>query len=193
MTQTDRSLVVGLTGPNAAGKGEAAKFLQELGFEYYSLSDVVREEATVRGLDHSRENLIRTGNDLRAAHGPGVLAQRVVETILEIGDFQAIVDSIRSPGEVAVLRGLPGFTLIGVDAPIAVRFERSRARGRLGDGATLEEFVRKESLENTTDPAAQQLTATFKLADQVVDNSGTLAELRAHVAAALGLAKDGQE
>lgn len=175
--------MVGLTGPNAAGKGEAARYLQELGFEYFSLSDVVRDEATRRGLDHSRENLISVGNDLRATFGVGVLAERVAARLKGRG----IVDSIRSPGEVAVLRRLSGFVLLGVDAPIALRFERSSRRGRMGDGSTLEEFARKETLENTNNPAAQQLVETFKLADLVVENSGTLEELRDCIARVLGL------
>ena len=202
--------VLGLTGPNAAGKGEVANILRARGFTYHSLSDVVREEATLRGLDHTRENLIRVGNELRAARGPGVLAERIVAKIVgpagavseEAGGGGAgqggspwlirvpagvnvIVDSIRNPAEVGVLRRLSGFVLVGVSAPIAVRFERSRRRARAGDGTTLDEFARKESLENTADPAAQQLTQTFLLADVVIDNSGTLSELAARVAAAL--------
>ncbi len=85
----------------------------------------------------------------------------------------------------AVLRGVPGFVLLGVDAPIALRFERASRRSRIGDGTTLEEFARKEALENSNDPAAQQLTQTLALADVVVPNDGTLEELRARVAAAL--------
>lgn len=197
--------VVGLTGPNAAGKGEVANVLRARGYAYHSLSDVVRDEATARGLDHTRENLIRVGNDLRAAHGPGALAERIVAKILGAMEsypedarsgssswlirvppgVNAIVDSIRNPAEVAVLRRLSGFVLVGVNAPIAVRFERSRLRARAGDGTSLEEFARKESLENSTDPAAQQLTQTFLLADVAIDNSGTLSELGARVAAAL--------
>lgn len=230
-------LVIGLTGPNAAGKGEVASVLVERGFVYHSLSDVVREEATARGLDHSRENLIRVGNDLRARFGPGVLAERIAARIagslhttggppptsgaypgrrvepvhqdgraapipgvdgdqrsgaggqgeVKTGAFGHIVDSIRSPAEVAVLKSLPGFVLLGIDAPVALRFERSKARGRLGDGATLEEFTRKEALENSNDPAAQQLTQTLTLADIVVWNEGTLEDLRRKVATALGL------
>src|SRR5262245_55481880 len=200
-----RVSVVGLTGPNAAGKGEVANILRARGYTYHSLSDVVREEATRRGLDHSRENLIRVGNELRAAHGPGALAERIVAKIVggagqpaEVAPggsspwlipvpagVSAIVDSIRNPAEVIVLRRLAGFVLVGVNAPIGVRFERSRLRARAGDGTTLEEFAGKESLENSTDPAAQQLTQTFLLADVVIDNSGTLDELRARVGAAL--------
>lgn len=198
--------IVGLTGPNAAGKGEVANILRARGFAYHSLSDVVREEATARGLDHTRENLIRIGNELRAAHGPGALAERIVAKIVgaeggarqeQVGagsspwlihvppGANAIVDSIRNPAEVTVLRRLAGFVLVGVNAPIDVRFERSRRRARAGDGTTLEEFARKESLENSTDPVAQQLTQTFMLADVVLDNSGTLADLGARVVAAL--------
>jgi len=197
--------IVGLTGPNAAGKGEVANILRARGYSYHSLSDVVREEASLRGLDHTRENLIRVGNELRAAQGPGALAERIVAKIVgpagavpeERGSgsspwlihvpagVNAIVDSIRNPAEVAVLRRLAGFLLVGVNAPIAVRFDRSRVRARAGDGTTLEEFARKESLENSTDAAAQQLTQTFMLADVVIDNSGTLSDLGARVAAAL--------
>src|SRR5438552_1897783 len=65
--------VIGLTGPNAAGKGEAAAYLVRRGYAYHSLSDIVREEAAARGLSHSREDLIRVGNDLRIAGGPGAL------------------------------------------------------------------------------------------------------------------------
>lgn len=180
-------MIVGLTGPNAAGKGEVARFLVERSFAYHSLSDVVREEASARGLDHARENLILVGNDLRARYGAGVLAERVAARIQHKLEQREVVDSIRSPSEVAVLRRLTGFVLLGVDAPIAVRFQRSRARGRIGDGATLEEFVRKEALENSENPAAQQLAQTFALADVVVANDGTLGELRAKVARALKL------
>jgi dephospho-CoA kinase len=171
--------------PERAQIGEVAKFLVECGFVYHSLSDVVREEASARGLDHSRENLIRVGNELRTTFGPGILAERVASRIRE--KSRDIVDSIRSPFEVEVLRRLPRFVLLGVDAPIATRFERSRARARIGDGSTLEEFSRKESLENSSNPAAQQLTRTFSLSDVVVDNSGSLDDLRVKVRAALGL------
>jgi dephospho-CoA kinase len=178
-------MIVGLTGPNAAGKGEVARFLTERGFAYHSLSDVVREEASARGLDHSRENLIRVGNELRTSVGPGVLAERIAARLT--GGGRTVIDSVRSPAEVAVLRTLPGFILLGVNAPIEVRFARSRSRARIGDGATIEEFARKEALENSTDPAAQQLGQTFELADVVVLNDGTIQQLRSRVASALSI------
>ena len=96
-----------------------------------------------------------------------------------------MVDSIRNPGEVDVLRTLPRFALLGVDAPQPLRFERSARRGRLGDGATLEEFARKEALENSETEAGQQLVRTLALADAVVINDGTIETLHVKVRDAL--------
>jgi dephospho-CoA kinase len=176
-------LVLGLTGPNAAGKGEVADYLRGRGFAVHSLSDVVREEAAARGLPPEREQLIRIGNLLREQGGPGVLAERILPRLGE----RDVVDSIRTPAEVAVLRVLPRFVLLGVGAPAALRFERSRRRARAGDPETLEEFRLREEQENTKDPNAQQLLATFRLADRVLDNRyPDLAGLHGAIAGLLG-------
>jgi dephospho-CoA kinase len=174
-------MVVGLTGPNAAGKGEVAAHLRVLGFAVHSLSDVVREEAAARGFPPDREHLIRTGNELRRAGGPGILAERILARI----GVRDVVDSIRNPAEVGVLRRIPGFLLLGVDAPARVRFERSLARSRPGDPATFEAFEERERQENSSDPDAQRLRATLLLADRIVRNEGTLEALRREVDRAL--------
>jgi dephospho-CoA kinase len=165
--------VLGLTGSNAAGKGEVATYLRSRGFSVHSLSDVVREEAAARELPPEREHLIRIGNELREAGGPGALARRIVS---RLGD-KDVVDSIRNPVEVEVLRELPHFVLIGVAAHSETRFRRSIERGRPGDPGTIEEFRQREEQENTTDPNAQQLEATFRLADHVIENDGGLEDL----------------
>lgn len=162
-----------MTGPNASGKGEVAKFLAAHGFSVHSLSDVVREAATATGLEHTRDNLIAVGNRLRQAGGPGALARQILERLRG----PAVVDSIRSPGEVAVLRTLPRFVLLGIDAPLPLRFERSIRRGRTGDGTTLEEFASKEARENSRTETGQQLVATLALADRLIRNDDTLETL----------------
>ena len=158
-----------------------AKFLAARGFAVQSLSDVVRDEATRRGLDHTRDSLIRVGVELRTEGGPGALARRILPRLRP----RAVVDSIRNPGEVEVLRTLPRFVLLGIDAPQSLRFQRSVRRGRLGDGATLEEFARKESRENSTTEAGQQLLATLALADRVINNDGTIEDLHQRTRRAL--------
>ncbi len=166
-----------MTGPNASGKGAVCSFLESLGFEAHSLSDVIRDEARRRGLPPEREHLIRLGTEMRAAGGAGVLARGLLPKLGE----RSVIDSIRNPVEVAVLRELPFFVLIGVRAPLRMRFERSLERARPGDPRTLEEFEAREAQENTSDLAAQQLDATFALADRRLDNDGDLDELHARI------------
>jgi dephospho-CoA kinase len=167
-------LILGLTGPNASGKGEIAQYLQDKGFAVHSLSDIVREEAAARGLAPERENLIRIGNLLREEGGARVLAQRILSRLGE----RDVVDSIRNPAEVVALRELPHFTLLGVQASWGLRFERSCVRGRPGDPTDADGFKQREAQENTTDPRAQQLQATFEMADRIVVNEGNLDQLR---------------
>jgi len=173
-------IVIGLTGPNAAGKGEVARALTKLGFAYHSLSDAVREEALALGRTTGRDDLILTGNDLRRGGGPGILAQKIIPRL----GARDVVDSIRNPAEVELLRNVPGFILLGVTAPPQVRFERAIKRGGRGDAVVdLASFLEKEAEENTADPAAQQLSATFALADRALVNDGALDTLRAAVSA----------
>jgi len=183
MTTTRRlpPLLVGLTGPNAAGKGEVANFLVSRGLIYQSLSDVIREEAALRGLPPTRENLIEVGNLLRREGGPAILAEKIIAKL----SGRDVVDSIRNPHEVMALQRQPSFILIGVSAPIEIRFARARARSRPGDGGTLQEFAAREERERSLDPTSQQIHLVMEMADLTVDNSGTIEDLHRVVAAAL--------
>ncbi len=169
-------MLIGLTGTNGAGKTEVANYLRDRGFEYHSLSDEIREEIRSRGLDISREVLIAVGNELRSRYGPGVLAERILRRLDPHHNY--VIDSIRNPTEVEVLRTRKDFRLLCIDAAVRLRFERSRQRGREAAPQTLEQFLAEESKElDSQDPASQQLTATRRLADVTVTNDGTITEL----------------
>jgi dCMP deaminase len=170
-------MLIGLTGRNAAGKGEVAKYLQTKSFYYYSLSDAIRDELRARKLEVSRESLIQIGNELRQRFGPSILADRIVE--LTRPDRNYIIDSIRNPAEVVTLRkACREFKLIRVDAPLQTRFERTVARRRENDPITLEAFVALETREASGDPMSQNLDEVEKLADEVLVNDSSLEELR---------------
>lgn len=170
-------MIIGVSGPNGAGKGELVSYLAERSFYVHSLSDVIRDELARRGLSETRERMIEVGTELRATGGEGTLAELLAGKLL--ADRNYAIDSIRHPAEVDVLRArCNDFKLVWVDAPIEVRFERMRARGRPGDPET---FARLEVLEarerGSEDVAAQQLDAVRERADFVVDNGGDLAGL----------------
>lgn len=174
-------MIIGLTGRNAAGKGVAGEFLKGKGFAFHSLSDVIREEVRRRGLAVARDALIATGRELRAKHGTGYLAERILER-LEPG-LNYVVDSFRHEDEVAVFRKTSDFSLIAVRARPETRFERIRARARESDPRTYEEFEKLERAEGTSLQAeGQNLSATEALADHAVDNDGTIPEFQARLA-----------
>jgi dCMP deaminase len=173
-------MVIGLTGRNAAGKGEVAQYLQKKSFYYYSLSDAIREELRSRKLDVNRESLIRTGNELRQAYGPAVLADRIVQQLEP--DRNYVIDSIRNPAEVAALKKAGhNFKLIRVEAPIRLRFDRTVARQRESDPITYEEFVALENREAAGDATSQNLAAVEQLADEVLVNDGSFEELHPRI------------
>ena len=178
-------MILGLSGTNGAGKGAVASLLEERGFEVHSLSDVIRDALRARGEVESRERMIAEGRALRAAHGPGALALRILERLDEERDVA--VDSIRHPAEVEALRSArPGFRLVWIDAPDALRFERMRARGRGGDPTSLEELQRLEALElESESESGQKLLAVRDLRDFEIDNRGDLDVLRDRVEAIL--------
>ncbi len=165
-------MVIGLTGPNASGKGEAALYIKSRGFNYQSLSDILREEAKNQGIETSRENLIKLGNALRRENGPSILARHAIEELSKTKDH--IVDSIRNPSEVEALRKIEGFVLIGIDAPVEVRFKRTLKRKRPGDAQTLQEFIEKEERENKASSENQQLRKCLEMAETVIINDSTV-------------------
>ena len=170
-------MIIGLTGKNAAGKGEVANYLKSKDFVYYSLSDVIRGKATKMGIGHSRDNLIKLGNELRAKSGPSFLAKEIIKKIKKQMGKNFVVDSIRNTYEVKELTKIKGFVLIGIDAPVELRFKRLLERNRLGDAKTIEEFKKQEQRENLKSDTNQQLDATFKMAKRIIVNDGSLEEL----------------
>lgn len=173
-------MIIGLTGTNGSGKTVVSDYLRSRGFEFYSLSDAIRDELRARGEEITRSRLIEVGNELREKHGAGVLAERILAVVES--DHNYVIDSIRSPREVEVLRGRPDFRLLALEADAPLRFERSRLRGRENAPETLERFLAEEARElGSGNPAGQQLVATRKLADLVVTNNGTLEQLHRHL------------
>ncbi len=165
--------IIGLTGPNGAGKGEAAAFFRKKGFLHFSLSDLIREEIKRKGLDLSRNNLIKTGNEMRETGGPDILAKRVLQRIQR----SAVIDSIRNPKEVEHLKSHGCFVLLAIDAPAKIRFQRVRKRGRNESVSTFQEFMEKEGEEKTNNLLGQQLQTCIKMADFRVVNNGSLSDL----------------
>jgi len=170
-------MILGISGLYGAGKGEAVQYLEARSFYPYSLSDVIREELSRRGLEPTRERMIEVGNEIRATEGLGGIANRLAESL--VADRNYVIDSIRHPAEVEALRAQTGhFRLLWIDADEDVRLKRIVARGRVGDPTSLEALRQLEGRElGSENPAAQQLLAVRELADDRIENNGSLEEL----------------
>ena len=173
-------MIIGLTGKNGSGKGEAADFLKDRGFHYYSLSDALREEAKKRGQEIARDVLVALGNELREKEGPGCLAERIFAKLDPEKNY--VIDSIRHPAEVQVFRRRNDFTLVRIHAPEKLRFERLKQRGRENDPRVWEDFQALEAKEaKSSSKTDQQLDQAIALADLQVDNNGPLKEMHEKV------------
>jgi dephospho-CoA kinase len=165
--------LIGLTGTNGSGKGEAAAYLKKKGFQYFSLSDLIREELKKRGKEPTRDNLIKTGNELREKFGPDRLARLIMKKVKD----KAVIDSIRNPKEVEYLRKQKNFIFLAIDAPVELRYERVKKRGRGESASTFQEFVEKEKEEITGREKGQQLRKCMNMADFLIINDGSLEDL----------------
>lgn len=173
-------MYIGLTGPLRAGKGEIAKYLQTRGFSYASLSDTLRELATAQGVELTRDNLSALGNKLREEKGAGALAQLVYEKVkAEQNPEKArkyVIDGIRHPEEVERLSQFNRFYLVSVDAPLTLRFERTKACARENDPGTLEDFIKVDERDSWCAGVQSQSVRTMALADYHLFNNYTKLE-----------------
>lgn len=170
-------MIIGITGKNCSGKGELAAYLKTAGYTYYSLSDEIRDELKKNNIPESRESLIEMGNKLRSQYGPSALADMLIKKIEPGKNY--VIDSIRNPAEVMVLKKLPNFTLVEVRADDKIRYERMQSRNRQGDAHSFEEFIAQEKREmNNENSTMQQLDKTIKMADVVLENNEDLEEFQ---------------
>jgi len=172
-------MLIGLTGRNASGKSTIVNWFSNKGLKTSSCSDSIRAWLAEQDIDPTRDALIEGGRELRRKGGAGVLA----EMLLEILDGEdAVVDSIRTPGEVEALRKRDDFILIEVRANTETRWERLQSRARPGDPLDKDTFIEQENAEAVAkDAAGQALNATAELADLVILNDGTEQELLSYL------------
>lgn len=183
MKSTD---VIGIAGSFASGKDTIAHHLVDsFGYTHISTGDLVREVAARERGSVERPVLHEVGDIYRHQHGAGYFVQQALEKSRPL-----VVTGIRSLGEAKEIKKAGG-TLLYIDAPVELRYERMRARLR-DDEATisLEEFKAREASEmhSGTSEADFNLSEIKKMADIVVDNTETAEKFAATVDSELGLA-----
>lgn len=168
-------MLIGITGLYASGKDTVADYLVEnKGFDHFSLSAILREEAKKRNVKPTRENLIKLGTDLKNEEGYDVLSQRAAERITG----NTVITSIRHPKEVIYFKNkYPDFKLIVINTDSVIRYQRAVARRRDGDSiGTINEFISAENKERAKG-GGQELDEVIKLSDININNNKNLLSL----------------
>lgn len=175
-------ITIGITGTLGAGKGTIVDYLVEKkGYVHYSVRAYLIEEIERRGLEVNRDTMTMVGNDLRATHSPSYIVEQLYNKAQASG-CNCIIESVRTPGEVAALRGLDNFYLFAIDADPKIRYERIVLRGSETDHVSYETFIANEQREMTSDdPNKQNLKVCIEQADYKFDNGGTIEQLQAQV------------
>src|SRR5262249_29923426 len=94
-------LVIGLSGPLAAGKTTAAQSLQTMGFHYARYSMVVEEAVRRAGREPTRAALQEEGRRLHIRKGQRWLGTQLLKRLPSDGNY--VIDGLRFPEDHAFL------------------------------------------------------------------------------------------
>jgi len=174
-----KKIILGLTGEIASGKGTAVNYLIEKhGASSYRFSSIMRDVLDRLHLEHSRELLQRASSMLRENFGENIFARVIAQDIQGDKNPIIVVDGIRRPEDLEILRENPNFKLVFIEVSLEKRYERIIKRGENTDDKTktLEEFKFDAQRE-----AELTIAGLKERADFVLDNNGTPEELERQI------------
>jgi len=183
-------VIIGITGTNGAGKGTVVDYLvRQKGFKHYSVRQFLLSEIEARGLEPSRNSTRLVANELRKAHGPSFVVEKLY-AIAGKAQGPTIIESVRTVGEAEFLRS-QGALIWAVNADRELRYERVLRRWSELDKVDFEQFCEYEDREmQSTEPWDMNVFKVMDMADAVFDNSGTLESLYTQVENALSSIKN---
>ncbi len=177
-------MIIGITGTLGSGKGTVVDYLKAKGYKHYSMSGFISEEIVRRGLPVNRDTMTSVGTDLRHLHGPDYLTDSLLKRA-EAEGGNVVIESLRAPAEVEYMKK-HGASVWAVDADVKVRYERIMARKSEKDVVSFEKFVSDEERESVgVNPYEMNLPKCIAMADTIIMNNGTVAELGKEIEAAL--------
>ncbi|MGM0770530.1 MAG: dephospho-CoA kinase [Halobacteriota archaeon] len=174
--------IIAFVGMPASGKSVASDVVKEQKIDVVNMGDVIREEVKARGLEPTDANTGAVANDLRNREGMDAVAKRCVPKIEAFGKDLVVVDGVRGIAEVTFFKDRFGedFTLVFIDAPLEMRFERVSNRGRSDDMTDIEALKIRDERE-----LGWGLAEAIKVADITVENTSTIDEFRQEIKAIL--------
>jgi hypothetical protein len=174
--------LIGISGTNGSGKDTLGETLEKkYNFLFISVTDILRDELSRRGLPQSRKYSRELSAEWRRESGLGVLVDKALAIFNEQPDkYRGLaIASLRNPGEADRIHELGG-KVIWLDALPKIRFERiqtnrsSRGAHRaLDDNLTFVQFIADEKVEmhHSGDEATLNMSEVRRRADVFIDNN----------------------
>lgn len=172
------SLVVGLIGSIGSGKTVVAEHLMEKHkAKQLRYSGILEDVVERLSQETSRANLQNLGIALRGVFGDDVLAKSMKNDIKNEKARIIIIDGLRYPDEVKMLREFPNNILLFVTSPLELRYKRTVERGLRDEGKqTLREFMEREKAATE-----KHINALGMDADYIINNTGTIKKLKKEI------------
>ena len=167
--QTHPEIVVGISGPIAAGKTTAARFLERAGFRYCRFSEILEEELRESGRPVNRSTLQSAGEEaFNSRFGQRRLQNKLAKRVE--GSKRIVIDGLRHPEDWAFVREQWGFAAVHVHitAPEETRSRRYSDR----EGGLSRSFRRASA-----HAVEQNVPALERLGDSNISNAESVKEL----------------
>lgn len=177
-------MILGIAGTFAAGKGAVVDYLKEKGFVSYSSSKLLGELVEKEGNPKTRDFLGPMATRLQEDYPGGVVEKNYREKFLFEKPANAIFEALHRQSEANFIKSVGGI-IVGVDADLTTRFERTQSRGEgEKDNVTFEQFkelIRVEEEGGGNAAWDNNIRAVLNGADAIIMNNGTLEELHAQI------------
>jgi uncharacterized protein YprB with RNaseH-like and TPR domain/predicted nuclease with RNAse H fold/dephospho-CoA kinase len=171
-TKSIKRKVIGLSGPIAAGKTTAGKFLESQGFHYGRFSQVLESLLNEKGIKSNRQNLQKIGEEVNKNQGQRWLCKKLLQMLPNQGDM--VIDGLRHPEDHAFMVETFGsaFLHLYIDSPEDVRMERY-VTNNMGK--------KREFLKAVKHSVEAKVLKLYSLAHIVVKNVATISAFKSRV------------
>ncbi len=169
-------IIIGLIGPMASGKSTATEYIaKEYQAKTYRFSDIMRDLLQRLYLPCSRDNLIQISIVLRQEFGHDLFAKAMAEDIKRDEQNEYIVvEGIRREEDIAYLKLLPNFYMVGISGDIEKRYQRLTSRTENSDDQekTFEDFIADHERETE-----KSIVPLMEKTQYLIHNNGTIEDL----------------
>lgn len=160
-------LVVGVSGPIAAGKTTLAKGLEELGFAYTRFSRVIDDMLLEQGLPLDRKHRQQMGAEINRTGRQRELAERTIARVAAAE--RIVVDGLRFPEDHAFLKEQFGYRFLH----IFVDAEEESRRSRYSQRDEESPHVSRSAFAEASASAVEQKVSDMRpLANHTIFNDG---------------------